>query len=230
MSILVVIPARSGSKSLPHKNILNFRGKPMLAWSITHAIASKHRNNMRIIVTTDSPAYAEIAKAHGAEVPFLRPKEISQDNSTDLECIQHALSELKIIDNYIPDIIVHLRPTQPCRTTELLDKCIDLFLKHRDSHTSLRTVIPLAKSPFKMYTISDTELVPVCREINGIKEPYNLGRQQLPQAYLHNGYVDIILTQTISNGSMTGSKILPYVMNETDNVDIDSSEDLAKAK
>ena len=230
MKILVVIPARSGSKSLPHKNIMDFRGKPMLAWSINHALESKHYSKMRVIVSTDCKNYASIAKAHGAEVPFLRPLEIAQDDSTDLECMQHALDALKSSDNYVPDFVVHLRPTQPCRTTELLDNCIDLFIKSKTTHTSLRTIIPLAKSPFKMYTITDMELVPVCREINGIKEPYNLGRQQLPDAYLHNGYVDIISTGTIVNGSMTGNKILPYVMEETEDIDIDSAEDLARAK
>ena len=87
MKILCIIPARSGSKGIPHKNIKNLCGKPLLSWSIEQAQKSKHY--MRIIVTTDSEEYAEIARKYGAETPFIRPKEISQDLSTDLEFIQH---------------------------------------------------------------------------------------------------------------------------------------------
>lgn len=229
MRILVIIPARSGSKTLPHKNVLLFRGKPMLAWSIEHAQHSKHRSRMRIIVSTDNDEYAVIARKYGAEAPFLRPAEISADQSTDYECLVHAVQTLNQLDGYKPDIIVHLRPTQPCRTTQLLDDCLDKFIAVRDKYSSLRTVVPFSKSPFKMYTIDGDTLVPLFREINGQLEPYNLGRQQLPQAYLHNGYVDILNTATLLQGSMTGNSILSYVMSESDTIDIDSTEDLLSA-
>ena len=202
----------------------------MLAWSIRHALDSKYRKLMRIVVSTDSPEYAKIARECGGETPFLRPAAISEDASTDYECFDHALKALRQLDGYVPDVVVQLRPTQPCRTTQLLDDCLDVFLQSRDRYSSLRTVVPLTKSPFKMYTIADDTLVPVCSEINGLSEPYNLGRQQLPQAYLHNGYVDIINTPTLLQGSMTGERILPYVMTETDTVDIDTKEDLASSE
>ena len=87
MKILCLIPARSGSKGIKHKNIRNLSGKPLMAWSIEQAKNSKH--SMRIIVTTDSEEYAKIARDYGAETPFLRPSKISQDLSTDLEFIKH---------------------------------------------------------------------------------------------------------------------------------------------
>jgi CMP-N,N'-diacetyllegionaminic acid synthase len=225
----VLIPARSGSKSLPDKNIRMFNGKPMLVWSIQHALRSKYRDQMRIIVSTDSAAYAAIARQHGAETPFLRPGEISGDLSTDLECCVHAVSQLKTMDGYEPDIIVHLRPTQPCRTTKLLDDCLDKFIAVRGEYSSLRTVVPFSKSPFKMHTIDNDTLTPLFTQVNGQPEPYNLCRQVLPQAYLHNGYVDILSTTTLLQGSMTGCKILPYVMSEDATVDIDTPVDLERA-
>ena len=97
-------------KGIPHKNIKHLCGKPLLSWTIDQAKKSKYE--MRIIVSTDSEKYVEIATNYGAETPFLRPKEISQDLSTDLEFIEHALKELKKND-YVPDFIVQLRPTYP---------------------------------------------------------------------------------------------------------------------
>jgi len=186
---------------------------------------------MRIVVSTDSVEYAEVAQEHGAEAPFLRPVEISGDLSTDYECIRHAVDYLERVENYVPDIIVHLRPTQPCRSVKLLDDCLDKFIAVRHEYSSLRTVVPISKSPFKMYTVdaaTDT-LTPLHTEVNGLTEPYNLGRQQLPQAYLHNGYVDILNTSTLLQGSMTGDRILSYVMTESDTVDIDTADDLDRA-
>ena len=126
MKILCLIPARSGSKSLPHKNIKLLNNKPLLAYSIEQAKNSKY--NMRIIVSTDSKEYSDIANKYGAETPFLRPKEISQDNSTDFEFIKHAIEWLKENENYYPDIILQLRPTQPERKVSDIDKCLDIFI------------------------------------------------------------------------------------------------------
>ena len=113
VKILCIIPARSGSKGIPDKNIKLFRGLPLLAWSIKQAEECKYK--MRIIVSTDSTEYQKIAIKHGAEAPFLRPKSISGDLSTDYECIKHCVNWLKVNENYNPNIILQLRPTQPCR-------------------------------------------------------------------------------------------------------------------
>ena len=88
--ILCLIPARSGSKGLKDKNIRDFKGKPLIAHSILQAKECDFVESMRIIVTTDSKKYAEVAKKYGAEVPFIRPADISQDMSTDLEFMKHA--------------------------------------------------------------------------------------------------------------------------------------------
>lgn len=227
MNILCIIPARSGSKGIPHKNIKNLCGKPLLSWSIEQAQKSKYK--MRIIVSTDSEKYAEVAREYGAETPFLRPKDISQDLSTDYEFIIHALEELKK-ENYVPDFIVQLRPTYPTRKVETLDKTIELFIENREKYDSLRTVIPFDKSPYKMYRIEDNELKPLFREVNGILEPYNQCRQNLPEAYLHNGYIDILNTNIVLNGRISGERIYPFLMCKNEYHDIDYEEDFKEVE
>ena len=226
IKILCIIPARSGSKGLPGKNIMNFKGKPMLSWSIEHAQKCKYTNNIRIIVSTDSEEYATIARQYGAEPPFLRPSEISGDLSTDYECIKHCVDWLKEHENYESDIILHLRPTQPCRKIEVVDKCLDIFIENREDYDSLRTVIPFDKSPYKMYSVENNKLKPLFNEVNDIIEPYNQARQVLPQCYLHNGYIDILNTSIINSGTISGVNIFPYIMNEYDNIDIDYISDI----
>jgi CMP-N-acetylneuraminic acid synthetase len=233
MKVLAIIPARSGSKGIPHKNIKLFKGKPLIYWSIKQALDSKYIN--RIIVSTDSQHYADIAKNYGAETPFLRPKEISEDLSTDYEFLKHCLDHIIVNENYFPDIIVQLRPTYPNRTTNMIDNMIKLFIDNYKDYDSLRTVIPFNKSPYKMYTINDKQLIPLFKFVhhnnNKINEPYNQCRQILPQCYLHNGYVDIIKPVTILfNNSVTGSNILPYIMNQNEVHDIDNHIDFDKAE
>ena len=224
LEILCIIPARSGSKGIIDKNIIDYNGKPLLSWSIIQAKNSKYK--MKIIVSTDSEKYKKIAIEYGAEVPFLRPPEISQDLSTDFECIIHCVKWLEKNENYKSDIILHLRPTSPNRSVTLIDDCLDNFIKNRLNYDSLRSVIPFDKSPFKMYKIANDHLLPLFRSIDDIYEPYNQARQILPQCYLHNGYVDILNTSILQYSTISGNKILPYVMNEEDNIDIDNPKDL----
>jgi CMP-N,N'-diacetyllegionaminic acid synthase len=228
LRILCLIPARSGSKGLPHKNIRLFRGKPMLAWSIDHANRSKHSEQIRVIVSTDSEEYARIAVEHGAEAPFLRPAEIAGDLSTDYECLRHAVDWLRENEGYCPDVILHLRPTQPCRTVEHVDGALDMFLSERGRYDSLRSVIPVSKSPYKMYKLSDDQssLDPLLTESIRGAECFNQCRQVLPQCYLHNGYVDVLNTSVLEDGSVSGRRIMPYIMSEEDDIDIDRESDI----
>jgi len=222
--ILCIIPARSGSKGIPDKNIMDFKGKPLLSWSIQQAQQCKY--NMKIIVSTDSEKYAEISKQYGAETPFIRPDKISGDTSTDFECIKHCVDWLKEKENYEPDIILHLRPTQPCRKVEDINMAIEVFISNRDKYDSLRSVIAVEKSPYKMYLINNEELTPLFNEVNNIKEPYNQARQILPQCYLHNGYIDILNADILKNDTISGSRIYPFVMNMDNNIDIDAKKDI----
>lgn len=228
MKILALIPARSGSKGIPDKNIKKFNGKPLIYWSIKHAKESKYID--KIIVSTDSVKYADIAKNYGAEVPFLRPVSISQDLSTDYEFVEHCLNWLKNNDKYYPDIIVQLRPTYPNRNVELIDDIIKIFLNNYTNYDSLRTVVPFEKSAFKMYKINDNVLYPLFNKIDNILEPYNQCRQILPKCYLHNGYLDIFKSNIIfTKKSISGDKIYPYIMDMNKINDIDTLNDWSNA-
>lgn len=229
INILCIIPARSGSKSLPNKNIKNFKGKPLLTWTIEQAKKCSYVNQMKILLSTDSEKYAQIGKNEGAEVPFLRPSEISQDLSTDFEYIKYTVEWLQNNEDYYPDIIIQLRPTQPCRKVADINNALDIFIKNRCKYDSLRSVVLFEKTPYKMYSIDNNNLKPLFDNVNGIKEPYNKARQILPDTYLHNGYIDILNTNILSEGSLSGNVIYPYIMEKEDIIDIDTSEDWDKA-
>lgn len=233
--ILVIIPARSGSKGIIDKNIKYFSGKPLMYWTIKQALESRYSTNMRVIVSTDSEKYRQIAIECGAEAPFLRPIEIAQDLSTDYECVKHCLQWLNENDGYVPDFVVQLRPTQPCRNVSCIDKCIKLFINGFDKYDSLRSVYEIEKSPYKMYTICDVGeknelLKPLFDAVGNIKEPYNQCRQVLPKCYLHNGYIDIFKASIVADGTISGKRIYPYVMTSSDCIDIDTAKDWKNAE
>lgn len=227
LKILAIVPARSGSKSITHKNIRSLGGKPLIAFSIEHALKSKMIN--RVIVSTDSEYYAEVAKSFGAETPFLRPAEISQDNSNDREFFIHALSWLKENEKYVPDICVHLRPTHPIRNVDDIDSMIHLLISRPDADCVRAVVKNETYTPYKMWFLDEqNELIPVMQN-TGIKEPYNQPRQQLPVTYFQNASVDVIRTSTIlEKNSLTGDKMLGYIMDEE--FDIDNEKEFERAQ
>ena len=113
MKIITVIPARGGSKGLPGKNILPLNGYPLLAYSVAAGLQTPEIT--RVICSTDSEDIAKVARDYGAEIPFMRPSEIAQDHSNDLETFDHVLDWLKDSEGYVPDYVVQLRPTSPIR-------------------------------------------------------------------------------------------------------------------
>lgn len=209
--ILALIPARGGSKSIPRKNLHPIAGRPLIAYSIEHARASRHVT--RVVVSTDDDEIAAVAIGCGAEVPFMRPAEFAADASTDLEVFRHALVTLRDQENYSCACIVHLRPTGPVRDPSRIDEAIELFLEHPDAD-SLRSVTTPQHTPYKMWRERDGWLEPLL-QVEGIDEPYCQPRQQLPQVYWQNGYIDIVRPATILEmGLMCGRRILPFVMDE----------------
>jgi CMP-N,N'-diacetyllegionaminic acid synthase len=225
MKVLALIPARSGSKSIKDKNIRLINGKPLLAYSIQHALESKLIN--RVIISTDSNKYGRIAKKYGAEFPFLRPADISGDQSTDLEVFSHALTWLKENEEYVPDICVHLRPTYPLRQSEDIDKMTQLLIDH-PKIDAVRTIAPSPETPYKMwFRDNDGLIAPVIRTT--IKDAYNEPRKNLQATYLQNACIDVIRTATIiEKKSMTGDIIYGYLMEH--NWDIDYMHQLKKVR
>ncbi|MBM6997260.1 acylneuraminate cytidylyltransferase [Paenibacillus sp. DXFW5] len=222
--ILAIIPARSGSKTVKHKNIRPLNGKPMLAYSIEHALDSKRIN--RTIVSTDSEEYADIAKQYGADVPFLRPKEISEDHSLDIEVFQHALNYLSDHEGYIPDVVVQLRPTYPIRDVRDIDAMVDILLTD-ETADSVRCVAQANEIAYKMWRMDgDNKLTPLLADI---PEAYNMPRQKLPTLYYQNACIDVVRTKVITElNSMTGSNIKGYVMRQ--NFDIDTEQEFLRAE
>lgn len=216
MSVLAIVPARSGSKSVPDKNVASFRGKPLLVHSVAHGLAA--RNVDRVLVSTDSPRYREIALAAGAEAPFLRPAALAGDLSTDLEVFAHALSWLDHHEGYRPEICVQLRPTSPTRRVQDVENAVDL-LSSDPSADSVRSVTLVAQTPYKMWRLGEEgTLRPLLQ--TGPLEAYNLPRQALPPVYVQNAAVDVVRSSVIlERGSMTGSRILAYVMDSFGDVD-----------
>ncbi len=213
--VLALIPARSGSKGIPHKNILPFRGKPLIAHSIEQARAAASVS--RVIVSTDSARYAEIAREHGAEVPFLRPEALAGDLSTDLEVFQHALEWLERNEHYRPVICVHLRPTHPNRRVEDIDEAVKL-LRLEPPVDSVRSIAPAPFTPFKMWFRDADGLLAPCVP-SSIPEAYNQPRQSLPKAWAQTASIDVAWARVIRAGSMTGAHIRGLVTDELMDID-----------
>lgn len=224
MNILAIIPARSGSKSVPHKNIRLINGKPMIAYSIEHALQSKLIN--RVIVSTDSEEYAEIARRYGAETPFIRPKDLATDTSLDIDVFYHCLNYLKTQEGYKADIVVQLRPTYPIRNPEDIDNMIRMLQTHKNAD-SVRSMALATEIPYKMWKKgSDGTILPIATDI---PECYNMPRQELPTAYYQNACIDVVRGKVIlEEHSMSGKTILGYEMK--DNYDIDTEEELMQAQ
>ena len=143
MNVLAIIPARGGSKRIPYKNIQNLAGKPLIAHTIIAAKKSKVID--KIVVSTDDKKIAKISEAYGIEVPFLRPKNISKDNSPTIEAVKHTLEFLRTNQDYIPDMIIILQPTSPLRTTRSIDNAIKILRKSKSS--CVITVSKIKKHP-----------------------------------------------------------------------------------
>jgi CMP-N-acetylneuraminic acid synthetase len=227
MEILAVVPARGGSKGIKRKNLVDFAGKPLVAHSIEHALAC--RSVTRTIVSTDDDEIAEVSRSFGAEVPFMRPTELSEDHVLDWPVFVHALEFLAEREDYHPDIVVHLRPTTPYRKPEWIDEAIALLLQDGDAH-SVRSVSVPEKHPYRMFTIDSKGYLDSIMKHEHPK-PYLLRRQDLPKVYYYNCVIDVTRPSTIlERRSMTGDRIMPYIQNPHEVLDIDSPRDLVLAR
>jgi YrbI family 3-deoxy-D-manno-octulosonate 8-phosphate phosphatase len=226
--VLALIPARGNSKSIPRKNIREFAGCPLIAYSIAAAIQSKLVT--RTIVSTDDPHIAEISRKFGAETPFLRPEEFSRDDTQDLPVFRHALQWLAENENYHPDVVVQLRPTSPIRPHGMVDDAVKLLLDHPQAD-SVRGVVPSGQNPFKMWTIGKDGAMHPLLTVPGIQEAYNAPRQDLQDTFWQTGHIDAIRPEVIlKKNSMSGEVILPLFVDPRYTVDIDTLLDWQRAE
>jgi N-acylneuraminate cytidylyltransferase len=227
--VLAVIPARGGSKGIPRKNIRDFAGYPLISYSIAAGLQSHYV--ARTIVSTDDEEIAAVARKFGAETPFLRPVEFSQDKTVDLPVFKHALEWLAQNENYHPDVMVQLRPTSPVRPRNCVDDAVRLLLDHPEAD-SVRGVVEAGQNPYKMWLIekSSGQIRPLLG-VEGVPEAYNAPRQVLPDVYWQTGHIDAIRPRAIlEKNSMSGEIILPLVIDVRYTIDIDSPADWQKSE
>lgn len=222
--VLVVIPARGGSKSLPNKNILPLHGKPLLCYSVMYALASKSVD--KVVVSTDSQSIANIAKSCGAEIPFLRPSKYSQDNTRDYPVMKHALDFFDGIGELF-DIYVLLRPTSPIRPSGLIERAIKI-LENNPSASSVRSVAKIKEHPYRAWRLDDDGSM--IGFVDGIDESYNIPRQELPDIYFQTGDIEAIRRITLLNGSVSGCNVFPLIIEHEEMVDIDHVTDFKAAE
>lgn len=223
--VLALIPARGGSERVPAKNLRPLGGRPLIAWTIDAARRAETID--RVIVSTDTEEIAAVARASGAEAPFLRPSAIAQRDSTEMEFLLHALDWLRLHEAYEPDVIALLYPTSPFRRAETIDRAVRTLAAHPDAD-ALRSVRLCSEHPYKMWTIQDGWLRPL---LAGDTNTPTLSYQRLPVVYLQNASIYLTKPRTIrEKGSPIGDLIVPFVMDEDESVDINTPLDLALAE
>lgn len=219
--VVALIPARGGSKGVPKKNIQLVKGYPLIAYSIIAGVLSDCIN--RVIVSTDSEEIAQIALRFGAEVPFIRPAEYALDNSGDVEFVEHAIRYLYENENTIPEYLVHLRPTTPFRKVEIIDRAIRECMAVQEC-SSLRSAHKAAESPYKWFLKNQAGYFMSMKE--GMdNDTANNARQQFPDVYIPDGYVDVIKSSyVVQNNKLHGKNMIGFV--SPDCTEIDTLEDL----
>lgn len=226
MKILSLIPARAGSKRVSNKNILPLGGKPLIGYTIE--AVEKSRLVTRILVSTDSEEIAAVACSFGAEVPFLRPAAIAQSDSTEMQFLEHALDWLKNNENYEADLIVLLYPTSPFRTSESIDRAIEVMRKHPEAD-SLRSVRLCSEHPYKMWELAGKYLKPFVKDKDN--NVHTLSYQLLPEVFIQNASIYITKPATIlQKKSSVGDVVVPFIMDEFESVDVNTPLDFEFAE
>jgi len=224
METLAIIPAREGSKGILNKNIIELNGKPLIAWTI---IAAKQSQKVdRIIVSTDSQQIAKVALEYGAEVPFIRPKELAQDDSSSMDVVLHAIKYLSSNEQYKPDYTMLLQPTSPLRNKDDVSLVANM-LEESHSLNSIVSVTAVVQHPSLMVKINDDNSMKLLNDLymgSGNRHDY------LP-VYALNGSIYVAKTQDLENHkTWYNYSTFPYIMPRERSIDIDIEEDLVVAE
>ncbi len=219
--ILTIIPARGGSKRIPQKNFRNFAGKPLIAHTVLQAKKIKFID--RVIVDTDSPKIAAIAKKYGAEAPYLRPKHLAGDKAQVIDAIIHLLNRLKKDEGYLPTHIIILQTTSPLREERDIKACWDLMRR-----TDATTVLTVAPTHPRLYYLDDKQNIILANKL-AVK---STNIQAWKSAYLLNGcFVYIVKTPALlKEKSIITKKTKAIICDKWRSVDLDTPEDLVLAE
>jgi CMP-N,N'-diacetyllegionaminic acid synthase len=221
--LLAIIPARGGSKRLPRKNILDFEGKPMIAWSIEAGLKSKYVD--RVVVSTDSQEIADVSVRYGADVPFFRPLELATDHAKSIDVIRYTITHLEENRDFYEYIIL-LQPTSPLRTAQHIDEAVEYLLAKKAN--SVISVTEVGCSPFWSNTL------PKDGSMKGFLETKIIDKrsQDLEKYFGLNGAIYICKVERLleEKSLFLKDNVFAYVMSKEDSVDIDDKFDFIVAK
>ena len=228
MKVLGLITARGGSKGVPGKNLKLLDGRPLLAYSVEAATDTPLD---RLIISTDDPKIADVARSLGCEVPFMRPAALAQDDTPHLPVVEHAVRWVVEHERYQPDAVVILQPTSPLRTSADIAAALRMLeLSGADSVVSVNEVSAHAH-PMRMLRVDDAGFAqlfvtgePVRRRVNR--------RQDLPKAWVMNGAIYAFRTGVLfaAEPSLYGDRVIAYPMPAERSISIDDLEDWAAAE
>ena len=216
--ILGIIPARGGSKGLPRKNILSLANQPLIAHSIDQANQSKYID--KLILSSEDQEIIDICKSYKIDIPFKRPKSLSEDGTSGLDVVLHAVEN---IVGY--DLVVLLQPTSPLRHAKDIDNCIEKLI-NRNVNACV-SVVETSKSPYWMFELNEHQnFIPVIKNV-----PLVSIRQELPITYAINGAVYVAkINWFIQKKEFITDETIAYVMPKDRSVDIDTKEDFLFAE
>ena len=223
--IIAIVPARQGSKGLAKKNIINFLGKPLLAWSIEAALQSNYVD--RIIVSTDSTEIAGVGEKFGADIPFIRPSYLSEDSSKSVDVICHAIEFMseKLGENF--DFVILLEPTSPLRTSEDVDLALEKLIGSPDA----RALVSVGESESQhnklQFNITESEFISV---EPSSKKFVHMRRQDLARSYFLDGSIYLSYIHTLFEfASFVHGKTLTLSLPKWKNIEIDDEYDYVMA-
>lgn len=221
-TVVALIPARSGSKRVPDKNIRPLAGHPVIAYTIAAALRSEIFST--VIVSTDSERYADIARYYGAEVPFLRPPELAGDVSPDIEWLEHTLTKLAE-DGRKYDCFSILRPTNPFRLPETIRRAWQAFLAE-EGVDSLRAVEKCQQHPGKMWVVRRRRMMPLL-PLSPSEQPWHSSQyQSLPEVFVQNASLEIAWTRVvIEERTIAGNVLMPFFTKEYEGFDVNNPYD-----
>jgi CMP-N,N'-diacetyllegionaminic acid synthase len=221
------IPARSGSKRIPNKNIKTLSGHPLLAYSIRAAIDSGVFD--AVVCATDSPTYAEVAMHYGAEVPFLRSPEVSGDKSPDIEWVRWTLQQLGAVGRHYETFSI-LRPTSPFRLPKTIQHAWKVFCEDGRAD-SLRAIQKCSQHPGKMWVLRGDRMLPLLPFSNDITPWHSCQYSALPEVYVQDASLEIAWsTVALQKRSISGANIIPFISMGLEGFDINEPLDWTLAE
>jgi len=226
-NLMILIPARAGSKAIPRKNIVELQGRPLLAWTADVALHSNLTSH--VILSTDSQEVAEIGKSLGLMVPFLRPMELANDDTLQIEVIKHALSEMTEERNLDFDSVMLLQPTTPFRTKLTLRKAYEFFVNEKaDTLITVSEISRMDQSTIYSHPKKlQSDLYLLHNQGVGISAPQGTLRQNFVEKWWRNGGIYIFKASTLINkNSLYGGKTIGLSTNSIESINIDTYSDL----